>query len=259
MKKILALILVPCMLLGTLFLLSSCSNRVKYDNAEAYTAGAFEIEAEIHSVEIYWEGKYVSVSGSLTEKIKAEEGALNADGESLRDLADEESLHYLVEDGVLKIYPCASGERIDELEKSLFIELPMTMANNLQKLEIRAMSDTSVYLQMMKPKDLKVYTDGGNVSFDGTLDRVHVETETGNFVATSTTLTDLEFISYTGSASITAHLYGFTAVMRNEDGTFTSEFEASQNGNLYTYGTQETIFIFDTAGTVEIKDKPLFR
>lgn len=252
MKKIFALLLTISMLLGSMLLLSGCSARVRYDNADAYTAaeGSFEIEEEIHSVEIYWEGKYVSVSGAFVNKVKAQED---------HETADNKAMHYLVEDGVLKIYPCASGKKVADLAKSLFLELPMDIANSLQKLEIKGKGDTTVYLQMMKPTELLVTTEDGSVNFDGELNRAHVETEKGNFVAKSVSLSDLEFVSEVGNVNISLHLYGFTAVMLNEKGTFVSDYEETQNGNIYSYGTQEPSLIFDTEGVVNLQEYKILR
>lgn len=250
MKKILALILVPCLLLGSLFLFSGCAKRVKYDNGDAYSTtstGLIETEETIHSVEIYWEGKIVSVIGSLlTNTVKVAE-------DETED--DDKALHYLVEEGVLKIYPCASGERISDLSKSLILQLPLAMANSLQSLKIEVKGDTKVQLSTMKPASLEVLAEDGNVSFEnGTLDRVRVETVKGNLTVRTPKVTDFAFLSEVGNANIDSRLYGFTAVMHNENGTLTSGYDMTQNGKIYTYGTQETVFIFDTEGKIHIQD-----
>ena len=227
MKKILALILVPSLLLGSLLLLSGCSKRVRYDNGDAYltaTNGVIETDEEIHSVEIYWDGKLVSVIGSLlTEKVKFAEDQTND--------ADK-SLHYLVEEGVLKIYPCASGERLGDLSKTLILQLPTTMANNLRSLEIQAVGDTKVQLSTMKPSKLSVRAEDGSVNFEGEFKEAYVETVKGNFTAEIPTFTEIEFVSEIGNANISSHLYGFMAVMLNENGSFTGDYEATQNGNI---------------------------
>lgn len=247
MKKIFALLLVSCLLLGSLLCFSGCATRVEYDNAEAYTAGDFEIKETIHSVEIHWEGKYVMVSGHALSTIKAED---DYDGDK------EVSLHYLVEDGVLKIHPCASGETVDGLEKSLLLYLPIDVANNLRKLEINVTGETNVELLMMKPAELIVNAEDGDINFDShALNKVRIKTEKGSFKAKSVSVSELEFVSETGDAQLFLHLYGFTAVMRNEDGTFSSpDYEATENGAIYTYGTQDPALVFDTAGKVILKE-----
>ena len=255
MKKILALILVPCLLLGSLFLFSGCAKRVKYDNGDAYSttsSGLIETEEEIHSVEIYWEGKIVSVIGSLlTDTVKVTE-------DETED--EDKALHYLVEEGVLKIYPCASGERLGDLSKSLILQLPLTLANSLRSLKIEVKGDTKVQLSTMKPASLEVVAEDGSVSFeDGTLDRVRVETVKGNLTVQAPKVTDLAFLSEVGNANISSRLYGFTAVMHNENGTFTSDYDMTQNGKIYTYGTQETVFIFDTEGKIHLQDYDIFK
>ena len=239
MKKIFALILASSLLLGSMLLFSGCSKRVRYDNGDDYSAldesGVIATEEDIHSVKLYWDGTTVVITGSLnSDGIKATEDKT--------DDADK-SLHYLVEDGVLNIYPCASGERLGDLAKSLILELPIALANSLQSLNVEVVGDTKVMMQMMKPTSLTVRAEDGNVSFDGTLNEAYVETTKGNLDVKTPTLFDVTFLSEVGNANISSHLYGFTAVMYNEDGSFTSSYEAAQNGKIYTYGTQETVLV----------------
>ena len=173
---------------------------------------------------------------------------------------EDKALHYLVEEGVLKIYPCASGERLGDLSKSLILQLPLTLANSLQSLKVEVKGDTKVQLSTMKPASLEVVAEDGSVSFeDGTLDRVRVETVKGNLTVQAPKVTDLAFLSEVGNANISSRLYGFTAVMHNENGTFTSDYDMTQNGKIYTYGNQETVFIFDTEGKIHLQDYDIFK
>ena len=53
--------------------------------------------------------------------------------------------------------------------------------------------------------------------------------------------------------AVAAFFAGFTAVMQEGLGSFTSEYEVYQNGNIYTYGTQENSLVFRTKGSVTVK------
>lgn len=245
MKKLLSLALTAVLLLSSVLAFSSCGMHVEYVDAEKYTAGAFETSEKITSLEIFWDGNYVSVTGAFTDKIKAEEDYFEN---------DERSLRYLIEDGVLKIYPCASDKRLGKLNKSLFLTLPMEIANNLKSVKINAFDDTKVVLQMLKVEELAVVAEDGNVKGEGTYKNVSVETQKGNLTLSSPELLHLGFVSDIGSANLSLHLQGFAAVMQSEKGTFTTTYDVAEDNRLYTYGTQESLLTFLTAGAVTLDD-----
>lgn len=245
MKKLLSFLLVLTLLFGCVSLFSGCARRVTYENEEDYSVGAFETDEEIHTVEIYWDGRGVSVSAAFRDKIRAQEDYENADAKAMR---------YAISDGVLKIYPCASGKSVEKLAKTLFLELPMEIVDGLRSLKIETAGRTKVNLQMMKAEKLTVIAKDGNVSIDGALSRVFVETKTGNFDIKSATITELDFKSLTGNANLNLHLQGFLAVMREEEGTFRTDYDVSENGTLFSYGSQEAFLAFTTEGTVNLKD-----
>lgn len=245
MKKILSLVLTAVMLLSTVLAFSSCGMHVEYENGEKYTAGAFEMNEKITSLEIFWNGNYVSVTGAFTDKIKAEEDYFEK---------DEKSLHYLIEDGVLKIYPTASDTRLGKLNKSLFLTLPMEIANNLKSVKINAFDDTKVVLQMLKVDNLSVVAEDGAIKGEGTFENVSVETQKGNLSLSSPELLNLNFVSDIGSANLSLHLQGFVAVMQREDGTFTTSYDVTEDNRLYTYGTQTSLLTFLTSGVVRLDD-----
>lgn len=245
MKKALALILTLSLLLGCVSMLSGCGRRISYENGEAYTAGAFESDADIHSIEIYWDGKAVRVTSAFTDKIVAKEDY---------EEKDEEALHYSIADGVLKIYPCASGERVGDLSKTLLLQLPMAIVDGLRSLKIEAYGDTKVDLQTMKASSLSVVAEDGSVHMDGALSRIYVETVKGDLSVKSATVTELDFVSVVGNANLSLHLQGFIAVMRGEVSEFKTNYEGTDGGTRFDYGTQETILTFDTEGAVSIFD-----
>ncbi|MBE6655907.1 MAG: DUF4097 domain-containing protein [Ruminococcaceae bacterium] len=245
MKKLLALILVPCLLLGSMLMLSGCSRRVSYENEEMYSVGAFASDEKIRAVEIYWDGRGVSVSAAFTDKITAVEDYEKSNGKAMR---------CAVEDGVLKIYPCASGKRVGKLAKTLFVDIPVEIMNSLSSVKICAVEDTKVNLQMVNAAEVSVVAQDGNVSIEGSMTKVTVETEKGNLNLKSATVGDLDFTSIIGNANLYLHLQGFTAVMRGETGSFTTSYNVSENNRLYTYATGEALLTFTTEGKVDLRD-----
>ena len=77
----------------------------------------------------------------------------------------------------------------------------------------------------------------------------------GNLTVTSVnTPESLRFASETGNATLSLPLYGFAAVMEEGMGQFVTDYEVTQNGNIYSSGAQQaTALAFRTAGTVTLK------
>ena len=245
MKKFLSLLLAMALLCATLLTFSSCGRRISYEESEKYSAGAFETDEKITAIEIYWDGNYVSVGGAYTANTTVEEDYFKEDARALR---------YLVEDGVLKIYPCESGKGLGKTNKSLFVTLPMDVATGLKSVKITAADETKVVLQMLKVDNLTVSSEDGNVRCDGTYKEVSVKTEKGSLTLTSPEITNLNFTSDIGSANLSLHMQGFMAVMQNEKGTFDTTYEISEDSGIYTYGTQDSLLTFNTAGIVHLED-----
>lgn len=246
MKKMLAFLLASLLLLGSLLLFGGCGRSVSYENEEAYSVGSFKTTENVHAVKIYWDGRAVSVSAAYRNDISATEDYKGTDGKAMR---------YKIDGGVLEIYPASSGKSVEKLEKTLFLEIPMEMMmNSIDSFTIETVGDTKVNLQMMNAEDVSVTTEDGNVSVDGALSILNVKTEKGNLDVKSATVLSLDFTSITGDASLSLHLQGFTAVMRNENGSFTTDYAASENERIYTYGTQESVLTFMTEGNVTLRD-----
>ena len=90
-----------------------------YPNGAAYQTGAFTYEADdVQSVEIYWRSGRVE----LVESDKAELSVRESGGE----LPEDAAMHYLLEDGTLKIRFCASNVRlrVHSNDKHLTVEVP---------------------------------------------------------------------------------------------------------------------------------------
>lgn len=244
-KKILTCALALALLLALLGVFTSCGNRVKYDGADEFVMGGFSTEETVTSVEILWVKGSVTLTGTLLPKVSVKENYAHRNDNTLR---------YHLSDGVLRIYPCASGADAEEVAKDLTVEIPYEMAYALESVKIVAKGDVAVGINMIETKTLDVTAEAGNVHYKGRLHKASVTTQSGNFTADSMTAEELRFTSDTGNATLALHLFGFTAVMQDERGSFESTYETYKNGGIYTYGTQATTLIFATDGKVTVTD-----
>lgn len=244
-KKILPLVLALSLLLTLLGALSSCGDKLEYDGEEEFVMGGFSTAETVTAVEILWVKGSVTLSGTLSSKVSVKENY---------PYKNDGALRYRLKDGVLQIYPCASGADATEVAKDLTVEIPYEMAYALESVKITAQGDVPVGLNMIEAKTLDVTTVSGDVHFKGRLQKANVTTESGSFTADSIKANDLRFTSETGNATLVLHLSGFTAVMQNGEGSFETGYEAHRNGSIYTFGTQTPSLIFDTAGKVTLSD-----
>lgn len=80
-----------------------------YPNAEKYQTGAFTYNvADIKAVEVYWRSGEVEITESGDSELQVKESG----GELSEDIA----MHYLLDDGVLRIRFCKSGAKIQVIE-----------------------------------------------------------------------------------------------------------------------------------------------
>lgn len=245
LKKILTCALTLALLLAMLGAFTSCGEKVRYDGEDEFTMGGFSTEETVTSIEILWVKGSVTIAGSLGNKVSVKENYKHRNDNTLR---------YRLADGVLQIYPCASGTDAEEVAKDLTVELPYAMAYALENVKIVAKGDVAVGMNMIETKTLNVTAEAGNVHYKGRLHKATVTTASGDFSADSMTAEEIRFTSDTGDATLALHLFGFTAVMQDERGTFASTYEAYKNGGIYTYGTQASTLIFATDGKVTLTD-----
>ena len=244
LARLVALSLSLCLLLA----FSGCGFQVTYENAESYTAGALQTEKTIKSLEIHWVSGEVSVLGAMTTKLIAYDN--HAAG-------GEEGLYHQLDGDTLRIYPCASGIDAPDFAKKLTVKIPLAYAYELESVRIVAVGDTKATLGSLGTQDLTVTAEDGDVSFDGSFETASITTKRGNFTAKSMSFDKLNFVSDKGNANLSLHTNGFTAVMREGKGRFTTTYAAYRNGDVYTFGTMEDELLLLTAGTVTLKDSPI--
>ena len=241
-KRILTGILTGALMLALLGAFVGCADNITYENADEYTAGDFQTEEKISSVVIYWEGGEVLLKNTISSTLRASEE---------RD-ATAVKMQYRIKDGVLSIYPCASGERV-EAKKSLTLYLPYDYANTIETVSITTVGAAPVTVESAAAQKLTVVADAAPVIVKGRIGEVNVTTATGDLLIESQRAEKINFTSDKGNASISLQTNGFVAVMQG-GGELTTEFDAHRDGNAYRYGNQSLAMIFDTRGDVALKN-----
>lgn len=246
MKRILALSIVFCFLLAMPWTFTACAKpTVEYEEAETYAAGALISEEKITAIKIFWACGEVTVKGDATTyRVTVWEDYPDR---------DENTVRHRIKDGVLEIMPCASGANVDELAKGITVGIPLDLAQQLEYVSVSVIGDTKVNVSALQAKNLDLTAEAGDVTLDRVFGEAVVTTTSGNLKMENHNIEKLSFTSETGNAEVTAFFAGFTAVMQEGLGSFTSEYEVYQNENIYTYGTQENSLVFRTKGSVSVK------
>lgn len=123
-----------------------------YPDSEKYHTGAFAYEADkIKAVEVHWRSGEVEIAESDKAKLSVKESGA---------LPEEAALHYLLEDGVLKIRFCASGAkvRVKGSEKRLQLEVPKGIALSVHTTSARVKAET------LRQHDILIASFSGSIS-----------------------------------------------------------------------------------------------
>ena len=240
-------------MLFALTILTGCAERIKYSDEDSYAAGPLNTpDKNITAVEIYWTSGAVEINGVLVSQLGVSGVTVWEDYTALND----NTVRTRVVGGVLQIYPAASGTRVEDIpKKTLKVELPLDVAYALERVTVTAIGDAKVSLNRVNPKNLNISTKSGDVMIDGTPASASITTVSGNLTMTSVNTPEyLRFASETGNATLSVPLYGFSAVMEDGMGQLVTDYEVTENGNIYSSGAQQaTSFAFRTAGVVNLR------
>lgn len=288
MKKI-AAVLLCCILLA---LLSGCRGRTSpgsgdylvgesYPDAEKYQTGAFTYDGDsVHLVEVYWR------SGGV-EIIQRDEGELTV-SESGGAMDADISMHYLLEDGVLKIRFCASGAkvRIQPSEKRLTLAVPkgidlsihttaapiqaetLTQKNillsahsgdmtlgNLDAADINLSSSAgAISAESLSAQMLTCRTSSGNVRVENlTADTAKVETTSGKLSLGLLSAGNVEILTSSGDVALRLPAGGAALAYSTACGALRSDAAYQRRGDLYVFGDEESgISVATTSGNLSI-------
>ena len=171
-----------------------------YDNADLYQVGNADISAsELSSLSIDW------VSGSV--KVDVYDGnviQIREDGAS--DLSDSDKAHYYYHDGTLDVRYRESGSFFSFFHslgrKNLEILIPRSLASNLSEISGDVVSaDTTI--NGLSTKDFYLDTVSGNLTFNGSAERINSDSVSGNcHITSSVTPQKIDMESVSGDISV---------------------------------------------------------
>ncbi|MDD5917713.1 MAG: DUF4097 family beta strand repeat-containing protein [bacterium] len=253
-----------------------------YSNAEAYQTGAFTYEAdEVKSIEIYWR------SGEV-ELIESDEAELSA-RESGGELPEEAAMHYLLEDGTLRIRFCESGAKlhVHSNDKHLTIEIPKGIDLSVHTTSASVKADAlhqnsilisahsgrtelgsaeaesidlssssgSIRADSISAQTLKCSTSSGSVQIDAlAAERVDVETSSGSVDLTFTAAVQADIRTSSGRTSLRLPEGGAEIAYSASSGTLHAAENFEQNGELYVFGRGESrITVKSSSGSLVIR------
>ena len=163
-----------------------------YPNAEKYQTGAFTYNAaDIKAVEVYWRSGEVEITESDNSELHVKESG----GELSEDIA----MHYLLDDGVLRIRFCKSGAKIqvNAADKHLSLEVPKGIDLSVHMTSALVTAD-SLDQNNVLIAALSGSTELGTV----TADTIDLSSSSGSICAASLSAQSLKCSASSGSVDI---------------------------------------------------------
>ncbi len=201
-----------------------------YPNAEKYQTGAFTYNAaDIKAVEVYWRSGEVEITESGDPELHAKESG----GELSEDIA----MHYLLDDGVLRIRFCKSGAKIkvNATDKHLSLEIPEGIDLSVHTTSALVKADDLNQNRILIAA-LSGHTELGTV----TADTVDMSSSSGAICAASLSAQSLKCSTSSGSVDI-----GDVLVK-------TLDCSTSSGGVTMGNAVSETAKIDTSSGSVEL-------
>ena len=254
-----------------------------YPNAEAYQIGGFTYAADaVKAVEIYWRSGEVA----LVESDSAELSVWESGGE----LPEDTAMHYLLEDGVLKIRFCASGAKIqvNSNDKRLTIQVPRGIrifvhttsasvkADTLEQntVLISALSGTtelgtvkaesidlssssgSIRADDMTVQTLKCQSSSGSLRLRGlTAEDVDLETSSGSVHLNLHAATQVKIRTSSGTTNLTLPEGGAEIAFFSSSGKLRTAEAFARKGDLYVFGRGESkITVDSSSGNLNVEN-----
>ena len=229
------------------------NSTIGYSDSERYTAGGAEVKtAALEELFIDWMAGTVTVEVWDGDTVSiAETGAQ----------AGAEQVHWLLEDGVLRIHYCAAGRHKALPRKELTVKLPKALAGQLQCLSVVGTSQDTV-ITGVTAEQLDFDSVSGTLALSGTTERLQMETTSGNCEVKLDNAPDhLEFDSVSGNLTLTIPKEGrgFEVDWDTVSGDFDCEFPGRKDDDEWVFNPEENYALrgeyeFDTvSGDVTIK------
>lgn len=253
-----------------------------YPNAEAYQTGAFTYEADtVKSVEIYWRSGEVEIVESDSAELSVRESG--------GELPEDTAMHYLLEDGTLRIRFCESGAKIqvNPNDKHLTIEVPKGINLSIYTTSAPVKADTleqnsilisaysgSTELGTVEAESLVLSSSSGAIHADsifaqtlecntisgsvhiGTLaaDAIEVDTTSGSVDLGLSAASQVAIRTTSGKTTLRLPEGGAEIAYTASSGKLHTEMTFERKGDLYVFGNGESkITVDSSSGNLDIQ------
>ena len=207
----------------------------EYPDAEKYQTGAFTYDPDnVNEVEIYWRSGEVEITESEDSMLCVEESG--------SELAEDTALHYFLDDGVLRIRFCKSGEKVvvDKLDKHLHIEVPRGIDVSIHT--------TSALVKAcdLTQKNILVAALSGDTELSNVAaDTVDLSSGSGSISTNNISTENLRCSTSTGNVNLGLAKDGAKVLFTTSSGNLLTDCAFEQNEDLYVFG--------DGAGNITVK------
>lgn len=225
---------VPAMCTFVAMLLSGCYYHTTldygYPNGEKYSVGAFTYRAdEIQAIAVDWYSGAVEIVESDSAELHAQESGT--------DLPEEAAMHYLLEDGVLRVRFCASGAkiRVKAENKQLRLEVPKGV-----KLSV-SVTSASVRAETLGQDEIKIEAHSGS-------------TELGTVTANKADLSSSSGAIHAGSISVQELRCSASSGSMEMESISAKDFACEASSGSVTVGklTSDTVQVTTSSGSVRL-------
>lgn len=220
-----------------------------YPDAEKYQTGAFTYNtADIKAVEVYWRSGEVEITESDNSELHVKESG--------GELPEDTAMHYLLDDGVLRIRFCKSGAKIqvNATDKHLSLEVPKGIDLSVHTTSALVKAD-DLNQNSILIAALSGHTELGTV----TADTVDLSSSSGSICAASLSAQSLKCSASSGSVDIGV-ISVETLDCSTSSGDVTMDSVVSETANITTSsGSVELTLakvpsaeIYTSSGTVSL-------
>lgn len=233
-----------CKVTGTFF----NSYRVsKYADEEKYQTGNFTYQSqEVKYIDIDWGPQNINIIQSEADVL-----SVNETGE----LNDDEKMHYLIENGVLKIkfWKSDLAATIEKDTKEITVEIPKdisikvsTISGNLiskgfvvDELVFKSTSG-DIYIDSLVANKVDIGTVSGKTRFDILLSNtLKVESTSGNVNLKVVDIKSIDYTTVSGDLNLKMKKnIGFLLEYSTVSGKLNCQEDYNKNGGIYSYGDE---------------------
>ena len=217
---------------------------VAYPDADKYTAGGFSYNAaDLSALEINWRFGQVELVESASDTLRVSESG---------QLDDEMAVHWMMDNGTLRIQFGASNGRVDtdDDNKYLTVEIPKGIDIRINTASADVEADT------LEQKSIEVKSASGDVDLENVMaERMEVTTASGDIDIDIAGSTKAEIRSAAGSVDLKLPPEGASVKYTNASGReFETRLEYREDKGRYIFGNGESQVSVELAGgTLEIE------